>query len=176
MSNQIIPPPDSQIKLQGVTTPQGVQQAMKKVIQEAQYSPEVQQVAAAIMRSCPPDNWPQAVACFAYDVAFFEPDTPKAQTIKTPRRTMEDARANCVDYTVLIGSICAAMGLPVTIRIVQFQGAKNYGHVFPVVAGVPLDVVPGQDQTGIEYRTRKYDAPYMLGIEVPYLRSKDLIV
>jgi len=175
MKTPIVPPQNSTIKLPGVTTPQGVQKAMKIVIQETATTPEVVQVANAIMRSCPVENWPVAVACFAYDVAFFEPDAQN-QIIRTPRRTMEDARANCVDYTVLIGAICRAMGQPVTIRIVQFDGAKNYGHVFPVVNGVPLDVVPGQNQTGAEYRTRKNERPYMLGIEVPYLRCIDLVV
>lgn len=171
-----IPEVNSEINLPGVTTPQGVQKAMQEVIQQTATTPEVLEVARAIMRSCERENWPMTAACFAYDVAFFEPDTNQKQTIKTPRRTMQDARANCVDYTVLIGAICHAMDLPVTIRIVQFQGAKNYGHVFPLVNGVPLDVVPGQDQTGIEYRTRKNEAPTMLGLEVPYLRYIDLQV
>lgn len=118
----------------------------------------------------------RSVANFAYYNCYFEPDPPKTQVIRTPRACLRDQRANCVDYTVLIGAICAACGLPVTIRAVQLPGQNNYGHVYPVVNGVPLDIVPQQDQTGNEVNTRAQGSTPVYGYELEYLTKFDTLV
>lgn len=169
----IIPNQDAQIELNGVGTPEQVQAAMCELIKELRNDEDVNEIAREIMTSTAPDKWSDTAALISYNVAFFEPDPPGSQRLRTPRRTILDRRANCVDYTIFIGAVCYALGLPVVVRIVQFSGAPNFGHVFPIVGGKILDVVPGQEQTGNEWRQRKIDSRPKLGTTAPYSQYKD---
>jgi len=90
----------------------------------------------------------EQLAQHIYQYIYFEPDPPKTQIIRTPYAAIRDKRANCVDYTVMLAAIARACGLPVTIRIVKFSPDKNFSHVYPIINGVPVDLVIGQDQTG----------------------------
>ena len=122
------------------------------------------------------NDYLQKLANFAYYNAYFEPDPPKTQVIRTPRATLRDKAANCVDYTVLIGAIAKRAGLPVTVRIVQLPGQQSYGHVYPVVNGIAIDVVPGQNQNGMEAITRQPYAAPRVGSELKFIRNIDLKV
>lgn len=172
----IIPNPGEQIELNGVGTPQQVQDAMCELIAALKNDSDVNEIAGEIMKTTAPEKWGDMAALIAYNMAFFEPDPPGKQMLRTVRRTIQDRRANCVDYTLFIGAICHALGLPVTVRIVQFDGAPNYGHVFPIVDGKILDVVPGQDQNGNEWRQRIATSRPKLGTTAPYLRHTDKAV
>lgn len=92
---------------------------------------------------------------FAFNAATFEPDTNGIQVIKTPAATIRTKRGNCVDYTVLIGAIANALNIPVIIKVVAIGDGENFGHVYPIVNGLPCDVVPYQRQDGTEHLHRK---------------------
>ena len=113
---------------------------------------------------------------FAFKSAFFVPDEPGSQVIRTVNATLRDKSANCVDYTVFIAAIAKCAGLDVIIRIVQCEGHKNYGHVYPIINNTPLDVTIGQDQTGREREIRKETNLPILGVEVPYIKKFDTLV
>lgn len=92
---------------------------------------------------------------FAFNGATFEPDPEGVQVIKTPAALLRSGKGNCVDYTVLICSLAKAADIPAIIKVVAIGDSNNYGHVYPVINGLPCDVVPYQRQDGLEhlYRT-----------------------
>lgn len=113
---------------------------------------------------------------FAYKSAFFVPDEPGTQVIRTLNATLRDKSANCVDYTVFLGALAKCAGLNVVVRIVRCEGQKNFGHVYPIINNTPMDVTIGQDQTGREREIRKDASVPILGVEVPYLEKYDILV
>ena len=92
---------------------------------------------------------------FAYNAATFEPDAPGKQVLKTPAATLREKKGNCVDYTILISALALAAKIPAIIKVVAVNNSKDFGHVYPVINGLPCDVVPYQRQDGKEhlYRT-----------------------
>lgn len=113
---------------------------------------------------------------FAYNSAFFVPDAPGSQVLRTVNAVLRDKSANCVDYTIFIGALAKCAGLNVVIRIVQCPGQKSYGHVYPIVNNTPMDITIGQDQSGSEREIRKGGSVPILGVEVPYLKKMDILV
>lgn len=103
---------------------------------------------------------------FAFHTATFEPDVNGVQVIKTPAATMRTKKGNCVDYTVLIGAIAKAAGIPVIIKVVAIGDQTEFGHVYPIVNGLSCDVVPYQRQDGTEHL-------YRTGNEVVYPTEKE---
>lgn len=98
---------------------------------------------------------------FAYNGATFEPDPEGVQVIKTPAATLRSGKGNCVDYTVLMCSLAKAADIPAIIKVVAIGDSANFGHVYPVINGLPCDVVPYQRQDGLEHL-------YRTGSEVVY--------
>lgn len=98
---------------------------------------------------------------FAYNGATFEPDPEGVQVIKTPAALLRSGKGNCVDYTVLICALAKAADIPAIIKVVAIGDNDNYGHVYPVVNGLPCDVVPYQRQDGKEHL-------YRTGAEIVY--------
>lgn len=113
---------------------------------------------------------------FAYKSAYFVPDPPNRQILRTINATLRDKSANCVDYTIFCGALAKCAGLNVVIRIVRCPGQKTYGHVYPVINNTPMDITIGQDQTGKEREIRKEGNIPILGVEVPYLEKIDILV
>lgn len=81
---------------------------------------------------------------FLYAACPFVPHIGK-QDVRTLNAMMADKRGNCVEYTTAIASFCKRFGLPCTIRAVSFSSPTAYSHVFPVVDGLPFDLVIGQE-------------------------------
>lgn len=98
---------------------------------------------------------------FAYNSATFEPDPEGVQVIKTPAALLRTGKGNCVDYTVLLCTLAKAADIPAIIKVVAIGDSENYGHVYPVINGLPCDVVPYQRQDGLEHL-------YRTGSEVVY--------
>lgn len=179
MSKHIEIPASGEFKLlSNRATPEMVQQTMAQLIRQLAVNDTTTISAANQIAESSKDfkDYLQQLANFAFFNAYFEPDPPTRQIIRTPRATLRDQRANCVDYTILIGAIAKRAGLPVIVRIVQLPGQSSYGHVYPVINGVAVDVVPGQDQSGMEAITRKpYKTP-QVGTELKFLRNIDAVV
>lgn len=92
---------------------------------------------------------------FAYNAATFEPDEEGKQVLKTPAALIREKKGNCVDYTILISALAIAANIPAIIKVVAVKKSKDFGHVYPIINGLPCDVVPFQRQDGKEhlYRT-----------------------
>jgi len=179
MNKKIEIPPSGKMKLfcENVT-PIEVQKVMADLIRQLAASDQVTSSVATQIGDASKDfsSWLKLLANFAYYNAYFEPDPPTRQIIRTPAATLRDKAANCVDYTILIGAVAARAGLPVIVRIVQLPGQQSYGHVYPVVNGVAVDVVPCQDQTGREVFTRHPWTQPSVGSELKFLSKFDLEV
>lgn len=107
------------------------------------------------------------LAALAYTSMKFSPDI-KHQVLRTPAKSLADGLANCVDYTIFIGSIAHVLGLPVVVRIARFEGMPVFTHVYPIVDGVPMDMVIGQENGPGEY-------PFV-GMEVPSAETRDFLI
>jgi hypothetical protein len=107
------------------------------------------------------------LAALAYTSMKFSPDI-KHQVLRTPARSLADGLANCVDYTIFIGSIAHVLGLPVVVRIARFHGKDVFTHVYPIVDGIPMDMVIGQENGQRSY-------PFV-GIEVAAVETKDFFI
>lgn len=67
------------------------------------------------------------------------------QHVRTLNAMLADRRGNCVEYTTAIGTFCVAADLPCVFRSVSFTTPRAYVHVFPLVDGLPFDLVIGQE-------------------------------
>lgn len=143
-------PPAGQLLNLGRTDAIKTAETMRRVILENTYTLPVQRLAQQARRISRRYNLPQDLAAglVAYKVAYYEPDDD-AQTIRTPARTLRDKAANCVDYTVLICCLALHWTNDVKFELAAYNDG-DFTHVYPVIDGRPVDVVPDQNQTGRE--------------------------
>lgn len=170
-----LPPPGTMLKISSNANAQEVAHTMRKVVKATRLTPEVMAITKHLMDHCAtmPD-FLQAVGDYAINIAYFEPDPMTKQIIRTPAATIRERTANCVDYTVLICSICSCAGLHCVIRCVAFKPGENLSHVYPMVNGRAIDVVPGQKQDGTERITRKGKKTVVIGYQLPFYRMFEL--
>ena len=118
-------------RLASSASPSEVLEAMRTIARQAQLTPFVQIVASGVNSF---ENVPAAL----FKCVKFLPDTNGEQIMQFPNRLYRMREGNCVDYTIFICSIAAAMGLPTTIRMVNYGG--GFEHVYPVVNGQVYDL------------------------------------
>lgn len=156
MKNLKIPQYNTSVQLAQRANVKQIAEAMREVAILESKKPYVQQLASKL---CINKNEPYFSAfrlCnFAYNAATFEPDAEGIQVLKTPAALLREKKGNCVDYTILISSLALAANVPAIIKVVAVKDNKDFGHVYPVINGIPCDVVPYQRQDGKEhlYRT-----------------------
>ena len=159
------------------TDPKQVAYYMAQLIGElAANDPLTQDCAQSLLAIC--ENYPDflyKLGNFAYQSAYFVPDLPGRQVLRTVQATLRDKSANCVDYTIFIGSIARAVDLKVEVKIIQLPGQNQFTHVYPVVNNTPIDVTIGQDQSGKERETRVHQNLGILGVEVPNIKSFSIL-
>lgn len=61
------------------------------------------------------------------------------QFIRSPWYTLAEGVADCKSTAVFIAAICAAAGCSVVLRYIVHPGESDFGHVFAVVDGRPVD-------------------------------------
>ena len=54
------------------------------------------------------------------------------QYIKSPARLLSDGVGDCKSMTIFIASCLHCLGIPHTIRFVNFDGGEQYTHVYPI--------------------------------------------
>jgi hypothetical protein len=117
-------------------------------------------------------------ANFFYTNTQFDPDSPDLQTIRTPRRSLIDQKANCVDYSTAMGAVGVALNLPTALVMCSTDpnDPKNYNHIFALVNGVPFDLVINQDHVNAKYKTPKsvkqMNFKQILGKNAPYFQKR----
>lgn len=116
------------------------------------------------------------IAKAAFNIAKFQPDPADNQYIRTITRMLKDRRANCVDYTTFISAFLRALKVPHIIRMASFDpnNPRAYSHIYPLTQnGLILDVVPGQDQNGLEFKKGAKDRTFIFNTEVPFVGKFD---
>lgn len=62
----------------------------------------------------------------------YKEDIAGYQYIKSPARLLADGEGDCKSMTIFIASCLHCLGIPHTIRFVNFDGGKQYTHVYPI--------------------------------------------
>jgi len=133
-----------------------IAEAMRKVAIIESQKPYIKELAEKLcINNSEPYRTAFQLCNFAYNAATFEPDQEGKQVLKTPAALLREKKGNCVDYTILISALAHAAQIPAIIKVVAVKNSKDFGHVYPVINGLPCDVVPYQRQDGTEhlYRT-----------------------
>ena len=113
---------------------------------------------------------------FAFYNTRFKADEPEIQTVRSGLRSINDERANCVDYCILISSFFINMGVPHKFRMISTDPDKpnNLSHIYVITPHGVLDPVLGQSQLGDEYqKKREQRQPHFLE-QAPYIKKLDL--
>jgi hypothetical protein len=88
-----------------------------------------------------------------FERTTFVKDPKNLQQIRTPSRFIRDGFGNCVDYATFLGSLCVALDIPASLKMVSLADDQNFAHIYTVTNTNPpilLDPVLGQDQNGKE--------------------------
>lgn len=162
MKNIKIPHYNQKLLIKESANVQETAAAMRDIALQESQKPYVKNLAQKMSISNSEPYYTAFKMCnFAYNSATFEPDPEGVQVIKTPAATLRTKKANCVDYTVLLCALAKAANIPSIIKVVAVGNSENFGHVYPVINGLPCDVVPYQRQDGTEHL-------YRTGTEVVY--------
>ena len=73
-------------------------------------------------------------AIFGHMVTYtnYKLDREGEQLIKSPGRFLTDGYGDCKSYTMFIASCLHGLGIPHIVRFVNFDGGRQYTHVYPV--------------------------------------------
>jgi hypothetical protein len=84
-----------------------------------------------------------------YDLVVYRPDPMGNQITATPNCTLQLGKGNCVDYSVLLGSILILLGIGYSFKVISYSTSSAYDHIYiRLDDGRILDPVIGQEQTG----------------------------
>lgn len=75
---------------------------------------------------------------FCVDVIRYKEETGD-QTIRLPSALVREGVGDCKSTAVFIAAMCKAAGRSVALRFTLADGSDQYGHVYAVVDGVPVD-------------------------------------
>ena len=74
----------------------------------------------------------EAVFAYLVDNVFYRLDDDGVQYIKSPARLLADGCGDCKSFTMFVASCLHCLGIKHIIRFVNFDGGKQYTHVYPV--------------------------------------------
>ena len=90
------------------------------------------------------DDMCQAVFGYMLEHSYYQLDKDGEQLIKSPARFLADGCGDCKSYTMFIASCLHCLGIPCKVRFVNFDGGRQYTHVYPVAIDengneIPMD-------------------------------------
>lgn len=113
-------------------------------------------------------------AIYSYMIAntYYKLDADGEQLIKSPGRFLKDHCGDCKSYTMFICSCLHCLGIKHIARFVNFDGGKQYTHVYPVAIDengkeIVMDACELNEQ-GVPYYD--YARPYMAKKDIVYGR------
>jgi hypothetical protein len=115
---------------------------------------EIKAIASEAKRSGNPIKF---VFDYVYSNVVYEPDPNNIQLVKSPICTLKTKKGNCVDYSVLIGSILINLKIPFFFKTVGFDSSGSFDHIYIVTKeqNLVLDCVIGQKQDGTDTFTNR---------------------
>lgn len=72
------------------------------------------------------------IFCYVIDNVRYKEDAAGYQFIKSPARLLSDGVGDCKSMTIFVASCLHCLGIPHTIRFVNFDGGSQYTHVYPI--------------------------------------------
>ena len=72
----------------------------------------------------------------------YQLDADGEQLIKSPARLLADGCGDCKSYTMFIACCLHCLGIPCKVRFVNFDGGKQYTHVYPVAIDEQGNEIP----------------------------------
>lgn len=142
--------------------------------------PEIRIIAEYIANKYPDEFGKcQGASNFALRSAYYQPDPPDHQRVKSAYATLRDQRGNCVDYSILISAILLVLEQPHFLRLVELEPGKGFAHIYPVALlsdgrELALDIVPQQDQNGRERILRGLNSSARIGEEIEHSKKLDV--
>ena len=74
----------------------------------------------------------QAIFGYLCNHVYYLLDKEGDQYIKSPARLLADGCGDCKSLTMFIASCLHCCGIPCIVRFVNFDGGRQYTHVYPV--------------------------------------------
>ena len=143
---------------------------IKKLSQEGAKNETLQAAAKYISQM---DDPIKGVFDFAYNSAVYYPDPDERQILQPVHVTLRDGKANCVDYSILQSALLRILGIKHYYKMVSFDNAPDYDHIYIVANGKVLDPVIGQRQDGSQ---KKLNRTPHYNEEVGYVHKKNIPV
>ena len=117
------------------------------------------------------DDKCQAIFGYMVSNTHYLLDRDGEQLIKSPARLIADGCGDCKSYTMFIASCLHCLGIPCKVRFVNFDGGKQFTHVYPVAIDeqgneIPMDACELNEE-GIPYYD--YARPYMKKKDIYYI-------
>lgn len=97
-----------------------------------QFKEQPRDIVADIRGAGSVDERCQAVFGYMVSNTYYQLDKDGEQLIKSPARLLKDGCGDCKSYTMFIASCLHCLGIPCKVRFVNFDGGKQYTHVYPV--------------------------------------------
>lgn len=109
----------------------------------------------------------EAVFSYLVDHVEYKLDEPGNQYIKSPARLLKDGCGDCKSLTMFIACCLHCLGIEHIIRFVNYDGGKQYTHVYPVAI----------DERGHEIAMdaceKDVDGAILYGFARQYKKNKD---
>ena len=97
-----------------------------------QFKDQTNDIVADIRCGATVDEKCQAIFGYMVTNTHYRLDDEGEQLIKSPARLIADGCGDCKSYTMFIASCLHSLGIPCKVRFVNFDGGKQYTHVYPV--------------------------------------------
>lgn len=98
-----------------------------------QFKDQPKDIISQEVRDCnSTDKKCQAIYSYMIANTYYRLDNDGEQLIKSPARFLTDHCGDCKSYTMFIASCLHCLGIPCKVRFVNFDGGRQYTHVYPV--------------------------------------------
>ena len=145
-------------------------------IEEGALDPKVRKLAFEIVRKagCPPKDWYCEIkAIYDYvkkNIRYFY-DIRGVDTYHSARAILFELKGgDCDDFAIVLGSLLAAIGYPIKLRIIAKERNGKFIHIYPLV-GVPPH---GKVEKWIPLELTDDRIPF--GQEFPHAKHRDYLV
>lgn len=123
--------------------------------------------AASIDAAC------QKIYDYMCSYVTYKLDKEGDQYIKSPARLIADGEGDCKSLTMFVACCLHCCGIKCIVRFVNFDGGRQYTHVYPVAIDecgneIPMDMC--ETETGFEVSGLP-----LYGYARPFAKKKDII-
>lgn len=124
---------------------------------------ELRESSASVDEKC------QAIFGYMVTNTYYRLDNDGEQLIKSPARLIADQCGDCKSYTMFVACCLHCLGIGCKVRFVNFDGGKQYTHVYPVaIDEMGNEIIMDACELDNE-GTPLYDYAR------PYVRKKDIV-